>query len=214
MIVLRNTTDAEVIVNLTLFREVGENDNSHEIPKSEQQFWAENPDVVSNIADGTLMLVLNGEDITDVAKAISILNNTDIKTVSAQNQAFSDKRLTDGKKLFKRVHGVKKTLATNEDTIEFIVPYTMSKISGIEILGADHGDTANFNVYDNAAGTISTIPNYKLNQFGFDVCLAKDFHKETSSYDADLILGMKLEVGVTSTAGKVIGVNFILHEVK
>lgn len=128
---------------------------------------------------------------------------------------FASKQLSNGQKLFKRVHGVSKTIAANStDTIQLIVPYSQAKINGLEIVGARHGDTANFNVYDTADGTISSIPNYKLNQFGFNVNLAKDFYKEKSQYDADIIQNMVLELEITNNNDTevLIGANFILHQ--
>lgn len=128
---------------------------------------------------------------------------------------FANKALSTGQKLFKRIHGVQSTISANSTgTIQLTVPYTQAKINGLEIIGSSPGDTGNFNVYDNAAGTISTIPNYKLNQFGFNVCMRPEFHKEESKYDADVILGMVLELEFTNNQNtdQLIGVNFILHE--
>lgn len=130
---------------------------------------------------------------------------------------FASKILTNGTKLYKRVHGVKKTIAANStDTLRFTVPYIQCKITGADILGGSHGDTCDFNIYDNSIGTISTIPNYKLNQFGFQVCIVKDFHKEHSNYDADLIQGMVVELNYTNTLNEpaLICMNVIIHEVK
>ena len=132
-----------------------------------------------------------------------------------ESPPFAAKVLSTGHKLFKRVHGVQTTVTANSSgSLELVVPYVQCKITGIEIIGAEVGDTSNFNVYDNAAGTISTIPNLKLNQFGFNVNMAKTYHREESAYDADLIQGMKLEVEFTNSENinKLVCVNFILHE--
>ena len=130
---------------------------------------------------------------------------------------FASKTLSNGTKLYKRVHGVKKVIAANStDTIRFTIPYAQCKITGADILGASHGDVCNFNIYDTAQGTLSTIPNYKLNQFGFEVCMRKDYHREHSNYDADLILGMVLELEYTNESDQpaLICMNAVLHEVK
>lgn len=135
---------------------------------------------------------------------------------TTQSQPFTSKVLSDGRKLFKRVHGIQNTITAGQTGfVSFIIPYTQAKVTGLEILGSKHGCTGNFNVYDNASGTISTIPNLKLNQFGFDVNIQADFHIEESTYDADLILGMKLELEFTNNTNEdlLICGNFILHEV-
>lgn len=136
------------------------------------------------------------------------------KKLDIGQEPFASKTLRNGKKLFKRIHGVQHTLTTANNKIDFIVPYTQAKITGLEIIGANIGDVADFSVYDNSVGTISGIPNFKLNQFGFAVNMSKDFHKEVSQYDADLIQGMKLEVDYTGTVNQLVCVNFILHEIK
>ena len=132
-------------------------------------------------------------------------------------QPFAAKILNDGRKIFKRVHGVVKTIQANStDTISIETPYEAAKITGVEIIGASIGDTANFNVYDNSVGTISGYPNVKINQFGFNVVLAEKLHREQSDYDADVIQGLKLEAEITNSTSesKVYGVNFIIHEIK
>lgn len=130
--------------------------------------------------------------------------------------AFARKRI-DGKNLYKRVHGVGKEIAANaDDTIEFIIPYNQVKITGVEIIGADIGDYCTFEVYDNSAGTISTVPNLLLNTFGFNVYPASDYYEHKSEYAADMILGMKIKIQFHNSVGvnKFVGVNFILNELK
>jgi len=62
---------------------------------------------------------------------------------------------------------------------------------------------------------LSTIPNYMLNQFGFNVEMPDGFYKDESSYDADLIQNMKIELTYFNNGEneKHIGVNFTLHEI-
>lgn len=132
-------------------------------------------------------------------------------------QSFTSKSLPNGKKLFKRVHGSQASVLPGQTIeINLIVPYNESKINEIDVVGGNTGDTCNFKVYDTITGTISGIPGYMLNQFGFNVNVSKDFYKQESSYDADLIKDMKLQVQYTnnSLASTTIGINFILHEVK
>lgn len=168
---------------------------------------------LSSSEQATLLTLLNAHDGTPESE---VLPPAEVKIVEEVASApFASKTLSNGQKLFKRVHGVYKTVSANSSgTVRFTVPYLQAKINGLEIVGANHGDTANFNVYDNAAGTVSTIPNYKLNQFGFNVCLKPVFHKEESQYDADVIQGMVLELEFTNSQNSetLIGANFILHE--
>jgi len=130
-----------------------------------------------------------------------------------KNPAFKDKTI-DGKKLYKRVHGQSYTVVTGMTSCELNVPYPNCKVNGIEILGGELGDYVQFKVKDTDTGIISTVPNYVLNQFGFDVYLTPGLHRENSQYDADLIQNMKVVVEFHSTVSKDIYINFILHEVK
>lgn len=123
-----------------------------------------------------------------------------------------------GVKYFRRVHGIKATLTSEGNTeVEFVVPYAKCKINEVNIVWAPEGVQVDFEVYDTPAGTISTVPNIKLNQFGFNACVSKDYFEDISAYDADLIQDMKLKIvlkqdsGYTST--KEVGINIILHEV-
>lgn len=127
--------------------------------------------------------------------------------------AFAEKEYK-GKSLYKRVHGKKYAIPAGTTKCFFEVPYDHCKITGIEIVNAGTGDTANFKVIDSDSGLISGVANYMLNQFGFDVNLKEAFHREENEYDADLYKTMKLELEITTTLAKTIGINFILHEVK
>lgn len=214
MITIINKTENEIILMSTLLRELSTGQNQYTIPAEDLPRWAENNEVILNIANGSVNISVNSGPELSQSEAVDAIKGLSPKLVNSSSFPFATKNLEDGKKIFKRVHGVQQTLTTSNETIEFIVPYTQAKITGLEIIGANIGDVADFNVYDNAAGTISGTPNLKLNQFGFNVNISKDFHKETSKYDADLIQGMKLEVDYTGTINQLVCINFILHEVK
>ena len=129
---------------------------------------------------------------------------------------FGSKEL-DGKKLFKRVHGVVVACSTGLNTFDFVVPYNNAKLNMLEIMWAPEGCIADFKVYDTPTGTISTIPNYMLNQFGYGAGVSKDIYTQHSEYDADVIKDMKLSCELTLPTGattKDICVNFILNELK
>lgn len=184
---------------------------------------------VSNIrTDGNTLTVEFESSVDEIQLTALVANHsgepyiestapTEVKIIEEVARApFASKVLPSGQKLFKRIHGVQYTVAANTtQSISFTVPYIQAKIDGLQILGASLGDTANFKVYDNNLGTISGVPDIMLNQFGFGVCLSKDFHVEESQYDADVIQGMKLELEFTNSTDSsvVIGANFILHEV-
>lgn len=127
---------------------------------------------------------------------------------------FSSKVLGDGKKIFARTHGKEYTLTLGINYLTFEIPYSQVKINEIEIINCEAGDSVDFFVLDSTTGSYSTIPNYPLNQFGFDVKCSKDFYRRKSNYDADLFLGMQLYVVYNSKSAKAAYINYILHEVK
>ena len=136
--------------------------------------------------------------------------------VSVKTSPFADKVLSNGKKLYTRVHGVSAEVSGAPDNITFTVPYTACKLTGIEIIGGALGDKVNLKILDSTTGTYTGSANYQLNQFGFDVNVAKDFYSRESAYDADLFLNMQIRVEYDSVAALPANVyiNFILHEVK
>ena len=156
-----------------------------------------------------------GQNIVGAA-AINFLLDSGPKHVMIDEQpAFSAKVTTDGKKLFRRKHGVCKTiLAGQSDTLAIVVPYNEAKINTIEIVNCKAGDTADLKVYDTPTGTISTVPNYMLNQFGFGVCLPDGFYKDESKYDADVIKDMTIELTYNNNGADdlMVGINVTLHE--
>lgn len=97
------------------------------------------------------------------------------------------------------------------------VPTQLTKvlsINEIEIINCETGDSVDFFVLDSDTGTYTTVPNYPLNQFGFDVKCPNDFYRRLSNYDADLLQGMQLYLVYNSKSAKSVYVNYILHEVK
>lgn len=127
---------------------------------------------------------------------------------------FANKNI-GSKKLFRRKHGVSKTITANStDTVEFSVPYSHVKITKAEVVNCAVGDTIDLTINDDASGTYTTVPNYMLNQFGFDVVLPDGIYVDESQYDADLFNGMVVKVTYTnnSNSDRLIGVNLTLHE--
>lgn len=134
-----------------------------------------------------------------------------------QNLPFASKTMPDGRKIFRRTHGISGIVAGSPDSIVFNVPYANCKITGIEIINGDIGDSINLKVLDTPSGTISTIPDYMLNQFGFSTYISGGFHKYESNYDADLIENMKILIEYdainSNLLPKTVYINIILHEI-
>ncbi len=118
-----------------------------------------------------------------------------------------------GKKLYKRDTGKSFSVSAGSNNCDYVITFDQMKITGVEIIGAEIGDYCDFEVYDTPTGTISTIPNAKLNQFGYSVNITKDFYKRECQYDADVIKDMKIRIVFNSVTAKTIYVNYIIHEV-
>ena len=131
-------------------------------------------------------------------------------------EPFATKVLKNGTKLFRRKHGKKETIQANTSKdIIFINPYNSAKVNKLEIIDANALDRIDLQVLDTPSGTISTIPNYMLNQFGFDVVVADLIYSDKSDYDADLIKDMQVKITYhnDSNIDKEVGFNIIFHEV-
>jgi len=129
---------------------------------------------------------------------------------------FAAKTLPDGRKLFRRKHGTSGTISGNSTgTINFSVPYENCKINKVELLNGKIGDSVNLKVYDTPTGTISGVPDYMLNQFGFDVYINNSYYEDTCNYDADLIEDMVVSLEYTNNSSESVTIywNICLHEV-
>jgi hypothetical protein len=151
----------------------------------------------------------NSSDKTDFENNYQSIANKRLKETSP----FGAKEI-DGKKLYKRVHGVSETLTTGSNDVIFTVPYAWVKINGLEIIGGEIGDAVSLYILDSTTGTYTTIPNYQLNQFGYAVNVGKDYYKHKSEFDADLYINMQIKVTYDSISAKDVGINFILNELK
>lgn len=128
---------------------------------------------------------------------------------------FASKDLPNGKKLFRRKHGYEFIVSNGVSIHEITVPYPQAKINELEVLNQGLNCKVNLRVIDTAAGTYSTIPNYVLDQFGFNVNLKPSFFEDTSQYDADVYLGMKIQLEINNpNADFTMAVNIVFHEVK
>lgn len=127
---------------------------------------------------------------------------------------FDSKILENNKRVFKRFIGVEYNITSGENILLYTIPYPWVKIDGIEVVNCNLLDKVNFEVLDSVQGTYSGIPNFKLNQFGFNVVLPEGFYSVKSKYDSDLYQGMQIRIKYISSNTKIIGINFDLHEVK
>ena len=154
----------------------------------------------------------DGADQTDFESSFASLSKN--IPISIYIQPFSSKTLPNGKKLFARTTGFQATLTAGANVVNYTVTYPWVKVTGIEIIGCEALDVVQLKVFDTNTGTYSTIPDCQLNQFGYTVNLPKDFYSRTSSFDADLYVGMIIKIEYTSISAKTVGFNLILNEVK
>ena len=154
-----------------------------------------------------------GADVVDFETNYKML-----KCNKSPNQIPTFKsKFVDGKKLYTRAHGFRKTLIAGENIFTYLVPYMMAKLDGMEIVDGESGDYLDLYIVD-TDGT-NTAPYHQvndqvLNQFGFTRNIAKDFYPLKSKYDSDLKKDMKIKFVYNSVSAKTIGINPDLHEVK
>jgi hypothetical protein len=173
-----------------------------------------NTTFISDLLSGVVRWSNDGiTDITNPTAALSAMLGATPPQVEAQTQPFGSKVLPNGKKLFRRAQGISSALSVGSNNISFTIPYTACKITGVQVLNGEIGDTANFKVLDTAAGTVSGVPNYTLNQFGYNVNIVPDVADYPAKYDADMFVGLVLRLEYTSISAKTIYINFDLHEV-
>lgn len=129
--------------------------------------------------------------------------------------SFTSKKTEDGKKLYKRLMGMQKTLVVGANTfIGLTVGVAHAKMVGLKIIGGELLDYTDVKILDDASGTYSGTANLMLNQYGFSCNIAKDLHEESCPYDADLYYGMQIQFVYNSQSAKTIGINLDLNEVK
>ena len=194
----------------------------------DSDLWSKDSLLLTDIGNGDAIVAKDDTgttDISDISEAIDFLKSNVPSQVEVTKQdqipPFASKTIPEtGQKLFRRKHGFSvdgggSIAASSSGTMSFVIPYALAKMTEVEIIGAKTGDTVDLKVYDTPAGTISTVPNYMLNQFGFEVALAKDYYSDTSNYDADVIMGMKVELTYYNNSSEAATpvANIVLHEV-
>ena len=174
-----------------------------------------NTELVAIDASVAFKHTLDDDNIPDYETTLLPTANKKIGNYNS-SEPFSTKVLQDGKKLYRRKHGnIFNAVAESTSIHDFVIPYPHCKIDKIEIINCAVLDTVNLKVIDTAEGAYSTVPNYTLNQFGFDTVMTEGYYIDESHYEADLYLGMILRVEYSSnvTVNKTIGLNLVLHEV-
>jgi len=114
-----------------------------------------------------------------------------------------------------RGEGIKYTFAADEEyTMELPVTWAKAELTGVEVMGNKLGDNIQLKILDTATGTYSTIPNYVLNQFGFDWNLPDTFYRKELPYYATLHQGMRIAVVYKNNSGEpsTVYINFDIHE--
>lgn len=119
------------------------------------------------------------------------------------------------KNIFKRFTGISQPLNQGSNTFMWTqANFPWVKFLGVEVIGAELGDTCDLYVLDTTTGTYSGVPNYQLNQFGFTVNVGPSFYKRESSFDADMYQGLQIKFVYNSVSAKTVYINFDMNEVK
>jgi len=111
--------------------------------------------------------------------------------------------------------GISGTLAAGEEKqLDMAVAWPKVELTGVEIMGGSLGDNVQLKIVDTEEGTYSTIPNYVLNQFGYDWNLPGTLYIKELPYNATLYQGMKIAVVYknNSTDATEVFINFDIHE--
>lgn len=150
MIEVRNTTNQEIILQGVLLREVGQPENSFEIPPLELRKWANDSAVIQSVSDGSVVVVLNGTDITEVSRAIGVLRGegpVDDEGIPITTPFFRYESTLDG-----HFKGYQYTATNNTLSIfdELITTEIKVEAGWFEILdeNAQVGDWIDFSVVD------------------------------------------------------------------
>lgn len=161
---------------------------------------------------------ISSDSLDFVTNFQSNANKVSVDSINVQNQPpYGSKTVTIGgvvKKLFARFTGVQFSVVSGPNTLVYTSTFPWAKLIGVEVVNCEALDTADFKVFDTAAGTYSGYPNALLNQFSFSLNLPKDFYQRMAQFDADIYAGMIIQITYSSQTNKNIGINFLLDEVK
>jgi hypothetical protein len=188
-------------------------DETYLIPVSLVRSWGSDVNIASLVLSGGLGVTNDGTNYLDPISGLRSLQESLIETRVVSNPPFAGKTVGE-KKIFSRMTGKKFPVTVGVNTLDFLIPKTEMKMNGVEITNGKVGETVNFKVLDTATGAISTIPNFMLNQFAFDVNLPDGFYSQKSNYDADVIKDLVIRIEITAVEARDLCVNYLLHELK
>lgn len=152
--------------------------------------------------------------ISGVSNQIDFLKSDTAKEVLVTQQPAFAAKTVGTKKLYTRATGKVHTVVVGANNLDFLIPFNEMKFNGLEIVNGLVGEKVNLKILDTATGTITTVPNYLLNQFGFDVNLPDGMYVRESAYDADLIKDLVVRIEFTAIEARDVRVNYLIHELK
>lgn len=164
-----------------------------------------------------LIFLLVFVSVLNIANAgINVLPDKDANgKIITTSDAFAAKSSYN----FQGVGNVCAVAANTTTNCEYTVSAVHVKFNGIAILNTAFGEKANLKILDTPAGTYTlaltgtAIPNFTLNQFGFDWNMHQDKTVEILPYPADLNQGMRIVIEYTNgPVAKSIYVNHYLHK--
>lgn len=121
----------------------------------------------------------------------------------------------NGKSYFERRMGFQQSLAAGANTFAWAQStFPSAQVYAVEIVGGEAGDFVDFNVLDSTTGMLTTIPNYKLNQFGFSYNVAPNYQLCQALFPAQVPRNLQFQFVYSSKSAKTIGINLIFNEVK
>lgn len=187
------------------------------IEESKRRQFSFTNNLLVDIANGVAIISksdASGGHISGISAQIDYLKSDVAKDVIVLEQPPFSSKLIGTKKLYTRATGVSHAVVVGANTLDFLIPYNEMKFNGIEIVNAKVGEKVSLKILDTATGTITTVPNYLLNQFGFNVNLPDGFYARESMYDADLIKDLVVRIEFTAIEARNVGINYLIHELK
>jgi len=187
---------------------------TYDLQATELSIWQANDKVISDLSSGDLLVGDGVTYQTAGALAVNYLLGTGTKDVNVQLQpAFASKKVGT-KSLFIRATGQVFAVSVGANTLDFSIPFNVMKFNGLQIVNGELGETISLKVLDTPTGLISGVPNYMLNQFGFNVNLPSGIFVRESQYDADIYKDMVVRIELNALTARDFRVNYSLHEVK
>ena len=160
---------------------------------------------------------LIGTEENAILDYVYTLNTQPAQVVVSSTPPFGAKTVTVAgvtKKLYARNIGFQNTLAAGVNTVTYTIALPWVKILGVEVINCEALDYVDLKILDSASGGYSGVPNLALNQFAFANNLPKDYYMRMANFDADIYLGMQIQITYTSVSAKTVGFNLLMNEVK